>query len=146
MKFTKKGAILLTSLGLIGGMAGTIAAQTHAASTTTTDTTTAVTTQTAPQFDKTKGGHVGSNGTAEVLLTGDTASKVTAAALAAQPGATIDRVETDAEGATYEAHMTKSDGTQVTLKFDTSFNVTGTESGGAMGGSRQSRTPASAIQ
>src|SRR5262245_1270852 len=42
----------------------------------------------------------------ETLLTGDTASKVTAAALAKVPGATIVRVETDADGhAKYEAHL-----------------------------------------
>jgi len=50
---------------------------------------------------------VGANGTKEELLTGDTADKVKAAALAAVPGGTIQRVETDAEGSPYEAHMTR---------------------------------------
>ena len=36
------------------------------------------------------------NGTKEKLLTGDTATKVTAAALAAVPGGTVQRVELDA--------------------------------------------------
>ncbi len=36
----------------------------------------------------------------EQLLTGDTAAKVTAAAKAKEPGATIQRVETDSEGST----------------------------------------------
>ena len=81
------------------------------------------------QIDPIKGGHVGANGVKEELLTGDTAEKVKAAALAANPGATIDRVETDAEGAPYEAHITNSDGTRVTLKFDTDFKVTSTETG-----------------
>ena len=35
----------------------------------------------------------------------------------------LQRVETDAEGAAYEAHMTKADGTQVTVKVDASFKV-----------------------
>jgi len=63
----------------------------------------------------------------EKLLTGDTADKVRAAAGAAVSGATIERVETDAEGSPYEAHMVKSDGTHVTVKVDTSFKVTSVE-------------------
>ncbi|MEA3215742.1 MAG: hypothetical protein QOJ19_1898 [Acidimicrobiia bacterium] len=80
-------------------------------------------------FDPSKGGHVGHNGVKEELLTGDTAEKVKAAALAAVPGGTIERVENDAEGATYEAHMTKADGSHVTVKLDASFNVTSVENG-----------------
>jgi hypothetical protein len=65
----------------------------------------------------------------ETLLTGTDKDKATAAALKAVPGGTVDRVETDADGAVYEAHMTKSDGTKVTVKFDKDFNVTGIEAG-----------------
>jgi hypothetical protein len=68
------------------------------------------------------------NGPGETLLTGDTAAKVTAAAKAAVPGATIIRVETD-NGGVYEAHMRKSDGSFVTVKLDKSFKVTATEDG-----------------
>ena len=65
----------------------------------------------------------------ETLLTGDTASKVQAAALAKVSGGTIVRVETDADGnAAYEAHMTKADGTPVTVYVDKSFNVVSVES------------------
>jgi hypothetical protein len=60
---------------------------------------------------------------------GTDADKATAAASAAVPGATVDRVETDADGAVYEAHLTKSDGTKVTVKFDEDFTVTGVEDG-----------------
>jgi uncharacterized membrane protein YkoI len=63
------------------------------------------------------------------LLTGDTATSATAAAQGAVPDGTVDRVENDAEGAVYEAHMTKADGSHVTVKMDASFNVTGIESG-----------------
>lgn len=73
--------------------------------------------------------HVGADGTKEVLLTGDDAAKATAAALAAVPGGTIERVETDTEGDAYEAHMTKADGTRVTVKFDASFSVAKIEEG-----------------
>lgn len=75
------------------------------------------------------GGHVGANGTKEELLTGDDAAKVTAAAQAAVPGGTVERVETDAEGAAFEAHVTKADGSDVTVKLDANFNVTSTEDG-----------------
>ena len=85
------------------------------------------------QFDPSKGGHIGANGKKEELLTGDTAEKVKAAALASVQGGTIERVETDAEGAAYEAHMIKSDGSHVTVKLDSGFNVTGTETGGPGG-------------
>ncbi|HET7902497.1 MAG TPA: PepSY domain-containing protein [Candidatus Nanopelagicales bacterium] len=71
---------------------------------------------------------------AETALTGDTAAKVRAAALAKYPGATVDRVETDSDGV-YEAHLTTTDGTHVTVEVDASFTVTGTEQGhGGRGG------------
>lgn len=89
---------------------------------------------TAPAHDPGQGGHKGANGVTEELLTGDTAQKATAAALAAVPGGTVQRVETDAEGAAYEAHMLKADGTPVTVKMSADFTVTGTETGGPGGG------------
>jgi len=64
----------------------------------------------------------------EQLLTGDTAAKVKAAALAKYPGATVLRVETDSDGV-YEAHLTTSNGQRVTVEVDKSFKVTGEESG-----------------
>ena len=75
--------------------------------------------------DPSKGGHVGANGQRETLLTGDTAAKVKAAALAKVPGATVERVETDADhGSAYEAHLRKSDGTELEVLVDKSFAVT----------------------
>jgi uncharacterized membrane protein YkoI len=64
----------------------------------------------------------------EQLLTGDTATKVRAAALAKYPGATVLRVETDSDGV-YEAHLTTSDSKRVTVEVDKAFKVTGEESG-----------------
>jgi hypothetical protein len=69
----------------------------------------------------------------ETLLTGDNASKARAAALAKYPGATIERVETDSDGA-YEAHLVTKAGEHVTVEMDTSFKVTGTEAGPGRGG------------
>jgi hypothetical protein len=65
----------------------------------------------------------------ETLLTGDTASKVEAAAKAKVPDGTIVRVETDADGnAAYEAHMTNADGSLVMVYVDKSFDVVSVES------------------
>ena len=64
----------------------------------------------------------------EELLTGDTASKVRAAALAKVSGGTIQRVETDADGnAAYEAHILKADGSLVTVYVNKQFDVVGVE-------------------
>ena len=78
--------------------------------------------------DWSKGGHQ-ANGITETVLTGDDLTKATAAAEAAVPGATAERAETDAEGASYEVHMTKADGSVVTVKLDAGFNVTSTIDG-----------------
>jgi hypothetical protein len=69
------------------------------------------------------------HGPGETVLTDAAASKARAAALAAVPGATVSRVETDSAGAAYEAHLRKSDGTFVTVKLEKGFHVTGTQSG-----------------
>jgi hypothetical protein len=64
----------------------------------------------------------------ETLLTGTTADKVKAAALAEVDGATIVRVETDADGhAKYEAHIVKADGTPATVYVDGNFDVVSVE-------------------
>lgn len=129
------GLVTALSLGAVGGSTLN-AIQASAADTSTTSTTTAQNTQTPPQgrqFDPSKGGHM-ANGKTETLLTGDTAAKVTAAALKDVPGGTIERVETDADGGVYEAHMTKADGSRVTVIFDANYNVTDTQSGMGPGG------------
>jgi hypothetical protein len=68
----------------------------------------------------------------EKLLTGDTASKVRAAALAKYPGATIQRVETDSDGV-YEAHVVTKAGDEVIVQVGKDFAVTGTQTGGGGG-------------
>ncbi|XAS66932.1 hypothetical protein V3C33_15855 [Micrococcaceae bacterium Sec5.7] len=73
------------------------------------------------------------NGRTEGILTGDTATKVEAAVKAAQPDATIERMETDADGATYEAHITKAEGTHATVLLDAGFTVTETQDQGRGG-------------
>jgi hypothetical protein len=125
------GAAALIGAGLIAGgiLAGTQLAGAASSASSSTGSTTAAS-RTAP--DPATMGH----GPGETLLTGGAASKVTAAARAAVPGATTIRVETDSNGGgVYEAHMKKADGTYVTVLFDKSFKVTGTIDGFGPGGS-----------
>jgi len=139
MAIRRKTIIVASTLGaLAAGSAFGAAVLTPAVSGAASSSTTAPATATSPpsgvpagpprNFDPTKGGHT-ANGITEQLLTGDTATKVRAAALAAVPGGTIERVENDAEGSPYEAHMTKADGTEVTVKVDANFTVTSIETG-----------------
>jgi len=70
-----------------------------------------------------------SHGPGETLLTDGTADKVRQAALDKVSGATVIRVETDSDGSPYEAHLQKSDGTEVTVKVNKQFQVTAVEDG-----------------
>jgi hypothetical protein len=79
---------------------------------------------TTKQSRSSSAGHK-ANGMTETFLTGDTAAKVRAAALAKLPGGTIERVETDVDfGSPYEAHVRKADGTSVQVLVDHTFVVT----------------------
>ena len=130
------GTVLVGSTVLGGAVGATLVGSAGAAETTTSSTApsaSAPSTATPdpagqPPRDPSQGGHT-ANGITEALLTGDTKTKVEAAATAAVPDGTIERSETDAEGAAYEAHMTKSDGSEVTVKLDKDFNVTSVEQG-----------------
>ena len=113
--FRRTAAMLAIVVGVGAGSYGIA----NAASGSSTSTTT---TSAAPS---TPWGHQRSD---ETPLTGDALAKVTAIAKAQVPGGTIVRVETDADGnATYEAHMTKADGTPVTVYVDSSFNYVSTQ-------------------
>jgi hypothetical protein len=62
---------------------------------------------------------------AQVQLTGDTATKVTAAAEAKVPDGTVLRVEEGGpDGAAYHAHVRKADGSEVVVLVDASFTAT----------------------
>jgi outer membrane lipoprotein SlyB len=86
------------------------------------------TTQTAaqqPPGGGAPGRHVGANGQQEQPLSGDTAAKVKAAAEAKVSGGTVERVETDVDhGSPYEAHVRKSDGTELEVLVNKDFQVT----------------------
>jgi ABC-type transport system substrate-binding protein len=121
------GAVGATLVGSAGAAETTTSSTSPAAAATAPDTTSGQPAGQQPR-DPSQGGHM-ANGITETLLTGDAKTKAEAAAQAAVPDGTIERSETDAEGAAYEVHMTKSDGSEVTVKLDSSFNVTGTETG-----------------
>jgi uncharacterized membrane protein YkoI len=127
-------AAALVAAGLAGGViiAGTVSA--NAADTTPTPSTSASSGTTAGEGatgqGRTPADPSKSQRSDETLLTGDTADKVTAAALAKYPGATVERVETDSDGV-YEAHLVTADGTHVIVAVDKSFAVTGTQERGA---------------
>jgi hypothetical protein len=95
------------------------------AATSGTTSSTSPTPAAAPggaQHDPSRGGH-SVNGKTETLLSGDVASKVRAAALAKVPG-TVERVETNVDSrAPYEAHIVKSDGTEVEVQVNRDYSV-----------------------
>jgi len=120
----------LVAAGLAGGviLAGTVSA--NAATTTPSPSTGTGTAQTAPQHPT--GDQSTSQRSDEKLLTGTTADKVTAAALATYPNATIQRVETDSDGV-YEAHIVTAAGDWVIVQVGSDFKVTGTQQPGQGG-------------
>jgi len=134
-------AVIASGASAADAVSATAAATVDATDTTATSSTDSSSTDSSttdsgtldpaakPARDPSQGGHQ-ANGITETVLTGDTATSVTSAAQAAYPDATIERVETDAEGDTYEAHMVLADGSHITLKFDAAFNITSTDTGG----------------
>jgi hypothetical protein len=103
-----------------------------ATSTTATPAPSSSTTATPAEHDPSQGGHT-INGKTETLLTGDSAANVKAAALAKVPG-TVERVETNVDSsAPYEAHIQKSDGTEVEVQVNSDYSVAAVD---AMGGHR----------
>jgi hypothetical protein len=122
------------ALGLVAGGYGIATAASGSGSSTTT--TPAATTPALPAITPSagtapRGGPHGWGGqrSDETPLTGDALAAVTKAAQAKVPDGTIVRVETDADGnAAYEAHMTKADGSLVTVYVDKSYNVVSVES------------------
>lgn len=106
---TKLATIAAIAAAAVGG--ATIANAATSAS-TASSTTSARTQPGHPPRDHRMARHQ-VNGKTETLLTGDIAAKVKAAALAKVSG-TVERVETNVDNSTpYEAHITKSDGTEV---------------------------------
>jgi hypothetical protein len=121
-KMVAGGALVLAGFG--GGAAVAVTGSASAA----TDAVSSGVSQAATQLDPTK-----SVRPDEHLLTGTTAAKVRAAALAKYPDATIQRVETDSDGV-YEAHIVTSGGQELIVQVGKDFAVTGTDTMGGPGG------------
>ncbi len=125
------GAAALVAAGLLAGgvLAGTLTASAASRATSAANLYAATAPAAAPGAAP-GGGAVDESKSQrpdEHLLTGDTASKVRAAALARYPGATVLRVETDSDGV-YEAHLRTASGQRVTVEVGKDFKVTGLES------------------
>ena len=119
LSLNRAAALVAIVVGVGGGSYGLASAASGTGTATTTVTTTTPVAAGAPW------GHQRSD---ETLLTGDALAKVTAIAEEKVPGGTIVRVETDADGrAAYEAHMTRADGTPVTVYVDSSFQFVSME-------------------
>jgi hypothetical protein len=130
---------LLAAGGLLaaGTLTGGILASTMSASAATTTPSTSPSTS-GPAAGSARAAVQGHGGAAPVrsdekALSAADAATVRAAALKAVPGGTVYRVETDAGDGTYEAHMTKADGTLVTVKLNKAFAVTKVETGMGQG-------------
>src|SRR6478609_11864877 len=112
----------------IGLGVGSYGIASAASGTGTTSTPTATNSAPAAPPGANGGAPWGHQRSDETLLTGDALAKVTAIAKEKVPGGTIVRVETDADGnATYEAHMTRADGTPVTVYVDANFQYVSTQ-------------------
>ncbi|WP_427005868.1 hypothetical protein [Pseudarthrobacter sp. H2] len=138
-KINKTTAGIMLAAVISGGAIGAAALPAMADDASGTSTSTATTAANGYGYGTSDGGTAAprgphqANGKTEEILTGDTATKVEAAVKAAQPDATIERMETDADGATYEAHITKADGTHATVLLDANFTVTETQDQGQGG-------------
>jgi uncharacterized membrane protein YkoI len=113
---TGAGAAALATCALVGATVAFGAGSASKAGTTTTATTTTA-----------KPTH-----TAETALTGDVLAKVKAAAIA-KVGGTVDSATTENDSSTaaaaYEAHVTKADGSHVTVVLDQAYTVLSVETG-----------------
>ena len=145
-KFGRVRAIGLVTAGLVAG--GVLAVTGLASASTSTATPSASSGSGASNVAPAAPNGVG-RGPAPVrsdeksVSTAD-ATTLTAEALKAVPGATVYRVETDAGDAAYEAHLTKADGSLVTVKFDKSLAVIKVESGMGQGDPRPAGAPTGA--
>ncbi len=126
--------IALVSAGVAAGAVGATALGANAAtpSTNTTGMSSSSMQRTAPTGATGSKPDIGGSEPVrsdEQSVTGAKAATLKAAALRAVPGGTVVRVETDAGDAAYEVHMTKADGSTVTVKFDKNLAVTKVEDG-----------------
>jgi hypothetical protein len=128
-KKRRVGAVGLLAAGAIIG--GVIASTLSASAASSTPAASGSTASTSSGSDATRRGPGGAEPVRpdEKRVSSGTAATLRPAALKAVPGGTVHRIETDAGDGVYEAHMTKADGSLVTVKFDKNLKVTKVESG-----------------
>jgi hypothetical protein len=150
-------ALTITSLvagGVIAGaaLAGTLSATAATTpSPSTTSSTSAGTPSTQGAGGDARQGGPGPGGSTPVRsdeksVSSSIAATLTAAAQKAVPGGTVYWVETDAGDAAYEAHVRKSDGTLVTVKFAKDLTVSKVETGMGQGDPAPAGRPSGAGQ
>ena len=112
--------------GVLAGTIGASAATSTSGTSTSTTPSTSSRTAAKPPANAHGSAPVRSD---EKAVSATITAELTQKALAKVPGGKVYRVESDAGDAAYEAHMTKADGAEVTVKFDKNLNVTGVETG-----------------
>jgi hypothetical protein len=120
---TRKTAM---ALGALGALALGGSAVAGAADNGSSDSSSGSASQSASaDSQRPAGRHIGANGEREQALSADVAAKVKEAALAKVSGGTVIRTETDVDhGSPYEAHVRKSDGSEVEVLVNKDFHVT----------------------
>jgi len=114
---------LVTAAAVVAAAAGAAAIANAATSgTASSSSSAALGSAQTRDHDPSEGGHT-LDGKTEKLLSGDVATKVREAALAKVSG-TVERVETNVDSsAPYEAHIRKSDGTEVEVQVNSDYTV-----------------------
>jgi hypothetical protein len=140
LKQLSLGAIALAALAL-GGSALAGAASSGTSTTTTPATPPATGGGPGPGFNAADAPGTPAHENAEKAVTGDAAAKAKAAALASVGGGTAGNVTGDFRNSgDYEVEVTKTDGSKVTVRLDSSFKVESHPGPGGPGGPGQRGT------
>jgi uncharacterized membrane protein YkoI len=139
-------AIATVSALAAGGaaLAGAATNTTPSSSSSSTTTTQQPSVQAPPGGGPGGRGHGGPRGGGDQALTGTTAAKVKAAALDKVPGGTVLRTEKGGPyGSAYHAHVRKSDGSEVVVLVNASFEATSVakDPAGSTGGPGRAHVP-----
>lgn len=130
-------ATLLKAIGgaaAAGALVAAVPALAASTSTSSSSTSSSSSSSATPHVPRWHDGYApGANG--EKALTGSALTSASNAAVAAVPGGKVSRASTEADGtvsgATYEVHVTKSNGSHVVVIENASFKVLGVQSGGS---------------
>jgi len=116
-------AAAIAAVSITGGAVGATVFGTAGAATSTTTAATSTGTSTAPADPSFPAHGSAAHEDAEKAVTGTAATQAQAAAVKSVGGGTAGAVTSDFTGTGYELTVTKSDGTQVDVHLDSTFNV-----------------------